>query len=265
MIAAIQMSHTNADATYIASTLDRETCAFDDTTATPDVYGHAIGLWLPGSHRRTCGMLAAVRTRFVEGGPTRTTPPPATTTGVWDVETDAWAGNRNIGSVRHRTYARVSAGEHSCVQYFLKLFDYEHRTDPPRASEDMTTLGDCKATRMAGGMAVPSSSVMSRCFVGDGECTQCTHPLTVAMLRCLRPNDDVVSCRVLRQCPEDGVTTDQTTLYFIVRRGWALVRHKVRLRALVLYWSETTAHLMAPGETAFARDREAYERECWAP
>ena len=44
-------------------------------------------------------------------------------------------------------------------------------------------------------------------------------------------------------------------------RGWARVRHVLRVRSIVVYWLCLTERLMAPGGSARKRDRDAYEAE----
>lgn len=44
-------------------------------------------------------------------------------------------------------------------------------------------------------------------------------------------------------------------------RGWARVRHVLRVRSIVVYWLCLTEKLMAPGGSARKRDRNAYEAE----
>ena len=44
-------------------------------------------------------------------------------------------------------------------------------------------------------------------------------------------------------------------------RGWARVRHVLRVRSIVVYWLCLTEKLMAPGGSARKRDRDAYEAE----
>jgi len=44
-------------------------------------------------------------------------------------------------------------------------------------------------------------------------------------------------------------------------RGWARVRHVLRVRSIVVYWLYLTEKLMAPGGSARKRDRDAYEAE----
>ena len=50
------------------------------------------------------------------------------------------------------------------------------------------------------------------------------------------------------------------TFWDYLKKGrWGWLRHKVRIRAIVLYWLKLTESLMEPGNAAFARDHADHE------
>ena len=50
------------------------------------------------------------------------------------------------------------------------------------------------------------------------------------------------------------------TFWDYLKKGrWGWLRHKVCIRAIVLYWLKLTESLMEPGNAAFARDHADHE------
>ena len=54
--------------------------------------------------------------------------------------------------------------------------------------------------------------------------------------------------------------TDAVSGRLSSRARWARVRRKLRLRAIVLYWLDSTKALMQPGGVAFERDLAEFEK-----
>ena len=59
----------------------------------------------------------------------------------------------------------------------------------------------------------------------------------------------------------DDVADKSTSVFMVLRphRGWARVRHVLRVRAIVVYWLFLTEKLMGPGGSSRKRDWDAFE------
>lgn len=65
-------------------------------------------------------------------------------------------------------------------------------------------------------------------------------------------------------CGNAGDTTSRFNKFHVILRplrGWARVRHRVRLHVIVVFWLSLTEKLMAPGGSARKRDYEDFQSE----
>ena len=85
------------------------------------------------------------------------------------------------------------------------------------------------------------------------------------LMRCVKAEGHMIVAEFVVRDWVPGVDPVVARVTLVLQpRGWARVRHVLRVRSIVVYWLGLTETLMAPGGSARKRDRDAYEAEEYA-